>query len=221
MRKSIKQNLKSLWERFLDIIFPQSETERRIRNSKKEVFFKLIKIEAIDEKTISVFEYRNDFIKEALWMLKYRRNMWLAKIFAEAMYEVLLEEIGDQILFNNFTKPILIPLPLSKTRAQERGFNQSELLAKEIYLIDEKENLSFEPKVLFKIKNTESQTHKNKKDRRENIKGSFEVRNSQKIKGRNIILIDDVYTTGSTLNEAGRVLRKSGAKKVFGLVVAH
>lgn len=202
----------------MDLIFPQTEMERRVRNASTEDFFEKISISFPDKKTLAVFSYRDPFIRTAIWMFKYRRNMWLAKIFAEAIDDSLIEEIGEKALFENFNEPILIPMPLSRKRRRFRGFNQSELIAKEV------SNLSgfpYEKKVLIKVKETESQTHKNKKERRENIKGTFKVKKPEKIKRRNIILIDDVYTTGSTLGEADKVLREAGAKKVFRLVVAH
>lgn len=113
---------------------------------------------------------------------------------------------------------VLIPVPLEKRRLRRRGFNQAQELGKylaahfEIPLISD---------CLLKIKKTPAQTDLSEKQRKENIRGAFLVKNKEKIKGKKIFLIDDVYTTGATMEEATRVLKKAGTKEVWGLVVAR
>jgi ComF family protein len=124
-------------------------------------------------------------------------------------------------LLENFTNPLLIPIPISKKRYRERGYNQSLLVCKELIRID-KENFDLESSVLIKNKETEHQARiKNRNERLKNIIGSFETKNENKIKNRNIILIDDITTTGATLNEAKKILKESGAKKIIAFTVAH
>lgn len=169
-----------------------------------------------------VFHYRNPAIKKAIWAMKYRGNSPVAEVFARELHDVLLGELEERVLFQNFTKPVLVPIPLSKKRLRERGFNQAEKLCKEAIKLDTEKIFEFVPRVLEKIKETPVQTSiKNKRERLKNIKGSFTVRNPEEVRGRNIILIDDIWTTGGTLDEAKRVLLKAGARRIIAITVAH
>jgi len=111
-----------------------------------------------------------------------------------------------------------VPIPLYKIRHRTRGFNQAELLAKEIANYY---NLPLEINLLKRIIPTEPQANiKDDEKRKTNIKEVFNV-GPAAVQGKNIILIDDVSTTGATLTEAGKILKNNGANKVWGLVVAR
>ena len=150
-------------------------------------------------------------LKEAIHKFKYDKIRELA----EPLSEILIERLADGFPRGDF---VLVPIPLSRQREAERGFNQAEILAKKIgkaFEIPVCEN------VLRKIKNVAPQMKLKRSDRLENIKGVFSLRqNVEKIKNKTILLVDDVMTTGATLNEAGGVLKKAGAKNVWGLVLA-
>ena len=102
-----------------------------------------------------------------------------------------------------------------------RGYNQSELIVKEIVKIDGNKNFQYIQNSLTKIKETPHQSKlKNKTERLKNLKNCFSA-DAEKVKGRNIILIDDVITTGTTMSEASRTLKEAGAKNVIGFSIAH
>ena len=186
-----------------------------------------------------LYDYRHPPIKKALWVFKYNGKKRLANIFAENIYEKILEELSDLSVMENFTNAILIPIPLSSKRYRERGYNQAELICKELIKLDHLspplaplsinkwrgvrgEVFSLETSVLIKPKETEHQARiENRTQRLKNIIGSFAVKNEEKIKKRNIILIDDITTTGATLAEAKKVLKQAGARKVIAFTVAH
>ena len=180
-----------------------------------------------------IFDYRHPSIKKALWLLKYKGRKRLANVFAEIIYEKILEELSDLSVLENFTNPILIPIPLSTKRYRERGFNQAELICKELIKIDSKaylrdsvnmqNKLKLENNILIKIKETEHQARiKERNIRLKNLTNSFAIKNThQNIEKRNIVLIDDITTTGATLNEARKILRRAGARKVIAFTVAH
>ena len=152
--------------------------------------------------------YQDLVLKKALWMLKYRGVKQLAKPLAELIKERGWKklETGDWLI---------VPVPLSKKKLRHRGYNQAELIAKEL-----SDNVRAD--VLFKKFHTKSQVEvKDKEERLANIIDSFEIKNPEKIKGKKIILIDDVLTTGATMREAKKVLKQAGAKKVIGVVVAR
>ncbi len=114
---------------------------------------------------------------------------------------------------------IVIPIPLSKKRLRERGFNQAELIAK---YVAEKFNLPIVQDVLIKIKDSPKQSEaKNYKERLKNVEGCFAVKNPELIKGKNIILVDDVFTSGATVKEAIKNLKIARIKKVIVFTVAR
>ncbi|MDO8659225.1 MAG: phosphoribosyltransferase family protein, partial [Candidatus Parcubacteria bacterium] len=152
-----------------------------------------------------------------------------AKIFAEILYEKIIEELSDLIVMENFRNIILIPIPLSKKRYRERGYNQAELICRELIKINNLRHgvdMKLEKDILIKPKETEHQARiENRRERLKNIIGSFAIKNEKlslsKIKNKNIILIDDITTTGATLNEARKVLKQNGARKIIAFTVAH
>jgi competence protein ComFC len=169
-----------------------------------------------------IFDYRHPPIKKAIWFIKYKNKKKLIQIFASIMYGRITEEYSELKVMENFKEPILIPIPLSKNRYRERGFNQSELLCREILNLDKNKYLKIQKNILVKNKETEHQAKiKDRATRLKNLSNTFEIRNKELIKNKNIILIDDVTTTGATLNEAKKVLRNAGARKVFAFTIAH
>ena len=112
---------------------------------------------------------------------------------------------------------ILVPVPLHWRRLMKRKYNQSGLLVNALSKLCKKPYLS---DVLVRVKNTQSQGHKTRKERQENIKDAFAIRHQEKIKGKTILLVDDVYTTGTTLNECAKLLKENGVKEVNVLTLA-
>ena len=159
--------------------------------------------------------YQKPLIKNLILHFKYEP---LIKELAKNLASLIIEHF--QLLDNkpNFRDFILIPVPLEKRRLKWRGFNQAEEIAKELSKFL---NLEVLNNVLIKIKETLPQVELSDKERKENIKGAFEVKGRELIKNRKILLVDDIYTTGSTMAECSRVLKNAGAKKVIGIVIAR
>lgn len=175
-----------------------------------------------DENYISILEYRQPIIRNAIHLLKYKGKRPVGKILASLAYDTLLEELSEIQMMENFTDPVLIPIPISKSKYNERGYNQTEIIAKELTQIDKNQSFIYDPKILFKIKDTKSQAKmKDKIHRLRNLKGCFVVKHPEKIENKNIILLDDITTTGATFHEASTTLLKSGAKRVLCVAVAH
>jgi len=169
-----------------------------------------------------LYDYRHPPIKKSIWLLKYKSKIRFANVYASLMYDRMLEELAELAMFENFHEAILIPIPLSRKRYKERGYNQAELICKQLVKLDEGNNFKLARNLLIKNKETVQQARiKNRQERLKNLVGSFSVKNPQVIKNQNIILIDDVTTTGATLKEARSVLRKAGARKVIAFTVAH
>lgn len=169
-----------------------------------------------------LFDYRHPPVKKAILLLKYKNKKRIANIFANIMYERILEEISDLRMLDNFKEIILIPIPLAKKRKIERGFNQAELLCKELIKIDKNINFIYKKDILIKPKDTIHQANIENRDKRlKNLVGSFIVKDPTIIKNKNIILIDDVTTTGATLSEARKTLKKEGARSIIAFTIAH
>lgn len=157
------------------------------------------------DKLIYFGEYK-DVIKSRLLAYKFSDSSYLYNFFAEILSVKLLPENAD----------IISTVPISKLRMKERGYNQSELIGKKVskYLGKQYKNL------LIKTHETLRQSELNKSDRLINIKNSFTIKPNSDIEGKNIILIDDIFTTGATANECSKILKKAGAKSVIVAVIA-
>jgi ComF family protein len=156
--------------------------------------------------------YEEGPVKEAIHNLKYNHVIELKYFLGELVAESLqanLDIIGGE--------SILTAVPLHYLRKAQRGYNQAELLASNV-AAELKLQKNF--KIIKKIRKTNSQVSKSGKKRRENLKNSFKIIDKLAVKNRHIIIVDDVTTTGATLEECAKVLKAAGAKKVWGLVVA-
>ena len=170
----------------------------------------------------SFFAYRTEVVRTMIWRLKYRGDKRVAEIFAKRMYDLLCEELAEAALWTNFANPILVAIPVSRRKLHLRGFNQSAAICKALSALDGNRFFTFIPNVLYKIKDTPSQARvKDKLSRLKNLKDSFAVKDKTLVENKNIILLDDVLTTGATLTEATNILLTAGAKKIIWVVVAH
>ena len=111
----------------------------------------------------------------------------------------------------------IIPVPISKKRMKERGYNQSLLIAKKI---SQSLKIPLQTNCLFKTKNIIEQSKLNKEQRKENIQHVYELKNGEILYNKRILLIDDIYTTGSTVNECSKILQQGMPKKIDVLVLA-
>ena len=122
---------------------------------------------------------------------------------------------------------LVVPVPLHARKLRQRGFNQSELIARvaiKRHALNPPAgsgHLVLHPGILERRRETQSQTGLTRHQRRENIRGAFAVVRPAEIAGRDILLVDDVFTTGTTVSECARVLRRAGASKIYVATVAR
>jgi ComF family protein len=114
---------------------------------------------------------------------------------------------------------VVVPVPLHARKLRQRGFNQSELIAQ--HAVKMTGGMAVHSRVLERRRETQSQIGLTRHQRRENLRGAFIVTRPEEIKGREILLVDDVFTTGTTVSECARVLRRAGASKIFVATVAR
>lgn len=157
-----------------------------------------------------IFKYDN-LIRKLIIDYKFNEKPYLYRSFLEFLNNYQKEYIQFKIY------DIIIPVPISKKRKKERGYNQSLLIARKI---SSKEKIKLGDKVISKVKNNNTQSKLNKEERAENVKNVYKITSNKEIINKNILLIDDIYTTGATLNECSRMLKQAGAKKIDVLTIA-
>jgi ComF family protein len=116
---------------------------------------------------------------------------------------------------------IVVPVPLWSGKRRDRGFNQAEAIARAFLSFQPQGSIQLDTSILVRTRETASQTGLTRHQRRANVRGAFTVVSPEKVKDRNILIVDDVMTTGTTAGECARVLRRAGAKEVFVATVAR
>lgn len=195
---------------------------------KKQAEENILQKEEIEEKNFEelmyIFKYEGQ-VRKLILDYKFNEKSYMYKTFVNFL-------LNDKKIFENIKKyDKIIPVPISKKRYKERGYNQSLLIAKEIskqtqYKANienkqkEKTNLELVNNCLIKTKNIIEQSKLNKEERQNNIQGVYSLQNPQKITNQKILLVDDIYTTGSTVNECSKILKQANPKKIGVLVLA-
>jgi ComF family protein len=151
-------------------------------------------------------------LRELIHLLKYERVRPAANVLGR-----MLSEIIDDLEPAFGEAPVLVvPVPLHASKKRERGFNQSELMARAAVRQSSIGNrLELDPDLLERRRITHSQIGLSRHQRRENIRGAFVVAKPDEVAGREVLLIDDVFTTGTVVSECARILRLAAASKVF------
>ena len=150
-------------------------------------------------------------VAKALRQFKYGAKTSGLSTFANLMHQYLQHHPIPEV-------DTIIPVPLHKKRLRQRGFNQALVLARKFFPQDPKK---IDPFVLKRHAWTHPQTGLNRTARKRNVKNAFAVRQPGKIKGKRILLVDDVYTTGATANECARILNRNGAMEIHVLTLAR
>ncbi len=162
----------------------------------------------------------DNVLMAAIHCLKYKEKIQLARPLGVLLFMVFFR------YWNMANINLIVPVPLHKRKLRSRGFNPSFFLVKEWALIAKSLNRALPAipvavDILVRKRWTKSQTGLGRKERMQNIKNAFDVSDSSKVKRKNILLVDDVYTTGATANECAKVLMRAGAARVDVLTLAR
>ncbi|MBK8551521.1 MAG: ComF family protein [Ignavibacteria bacterium] len=164
----------------------------------------------------SLFAFREgDNFSKIIYQLKYggmkRLGIYLG--------ELLGKELRNHLKENDLTFDLLIPVPLFKTKVRERGFNQSDFIC---IGINKELNIQFSPGLVTRVRYTKTQTKLNREQRMNNMKDAFKINKKyeNQIDGKRVIVVDDVVTTGSTINEVIKVLEENGCGDIMTCVLA-
>jgi ComF family protein len=156
--------------------------------------------------------YYEGSLREAIHRWKYQGKTYLTSLFGEWMAGTMSRYWDPSSI------ELLIPVPLHPRRLRERGFNQALLLAREL---SRRTGIPFRKRLLRKERSTLPQVSLSGRERERGVKGVFNLAKEEEVGGKSILLIDDVYTTGATVNECAKMLLARGAKRVDVFTVAH
>lgn len=163
----------------------------------------------IYDKARAAFQY-NTVSKSCILKFKNTGRMDYKKQFV-----ALLEQAGKDLFPDT---DIIMPVPLHWRRKVSRGYNQAGVIGK---ALSKKIKIPYTDKILIRSRHTPKQEKKTNKERHKNVKNAFMVKKPRKIKNKTVLLIDDVLTTGATVNTCAKELKKAGAQTVFVLTIAH
>jgi ComF family protein len=156
--------------------------------------------------------YYKDTIKECIHLFKYKGYIGLIDIFRDTMVAFVKKHRIDKDI------DLIVPVPLYPAKKRERTYNHAEILARSL---SKAFAIPIDAKNLKKIRWTQSQSELGREKRLKNVRGSFLVVDKSAFSGKNVLLVDDVYTTGTTINECAKMLREAKASKVFSLTLAR
>ena len=181
---------------------------RMLLDSSKEYCPDCAEVKHGFDRAVSVFIY-NDAMQEAVFRFKYQKRQEYADFFAESIAGYLGREI------RGFGAEALIPVPLHKDRLKKRGYNQAELLSVRLGKIL---NIPVEASLIKRIRATAPQKTLKRGERRKNLKKAFKLSRND-VKLTKVIIVDDIYTTGSTVDEISDLLRQAGVEHVYVVTV--
>lgn len=190
----------------------QNNTCEKCRNILQYTLKKELCVRNLDlyvDQLLSLFVYRS-LIRNRILHFKFDGEAYVADTFAELLSKAIEE--------NGIVGDVLIPVPIHRKRYLERGYNQSELLSRKIA---KQMNMKHDSRTLIKVENNVAQSTLHHEERQKNVVNVYAVRSRKNVVGKRILLVDDIYTTGATVNECARVLKQNGAKEVIAVTIAY
>ena len=149
--------------------------------------------------------------KDLIYKLKYGKQPFVSKAIAELMLKKFRESVKDDFDFITY-------VPITRAKMKERGFCQTEVIAR---ILANKLNIELKENLILRIKDNKEQTELNKEERRKNLEGVFVIDDSIDLTGKKVLVVDDVYTTGATMQAMNKLLRSKNALKVCGIMLCH
>jgi len=209
--------MKSITKVVVDILFPPSEALLRIRTAIRTGLFPQATIFERDGITV-LHSYKNQYIHDIVLESKTTGTMECITIIGCAFFEMILD-ISTDIDIGTTKKSVVVSVPTHQSKVRSRGFNHLHDILDVVSKEKSMNSFTVSQKALSAIRTTKDQVGKTKTERIENLKGAFSA-DENIVKGKVVFVIDDVTTTGATLNEARRALLCAGARKVIPIAFA-
>ena len=212
--------LSELLSGLLDAVLPPHEDVRRARAVSAQELDALLSPHAAGAQWVTaLFPYRDPRIRAIVRAVKYHGEKKALAPAAAMLGEYIFEAVSEKKLLSGWQRPLIVPMPASPRRMRERGYNQAErILEAALPLLGNA--AEFSSRALAR-EDRESQVSVERSKRNENIRNAFYVPDVSLVSGRFVILVDDVVESGSTLSDARRALKASGAKSVIAIALAH
>lgn len=200
-----------MFTRLLDILFPPRAREVRVRECTREDVLRLLSPTPLTQGGAALLPYREPIVKVLVTEAKFKGSVHAQRLLGEVLRDYLHDWLPDVLTFEE-RDILVLPVPLSKKRYRERGYNQVEELLRYA-------EVPVATHILKRTRDTAPQTSLGKRARADNMRGAFEARhvNPQYL----YIVVDDVTTTGATLNEAVCALKDAGASRVVPIALAY
>ena len=216
----IKNKTKGILNFFLALFFPERclSCKRADTSLCPDCLKKLSPAEETPARYLHVcFSYKDPRVAKAIHLLKFRGRASLAEALAVPLSDLALSIAEETLMTPSLI--VLVPVPSNTKRVRDRGFDQASLLASLVAEISGFHRVH----ALTRVKNARPQTELSRRERLENMRGVFAIVPNQMtfLRGKTVILIDDVMTTGATMREARKVLLESGVRSVHGITLAH
>lgn len=179
-----------------------------VGNSRTEYCYDCTRKEHIFQQGKSVFMYASG-MKESMYRFKYQNRQEYADFYAEETVRLFQRWVREREI------EVILPIPMYLPKKKQRGYNQAEVFAK---ALGRQLELPVESSLVERIKNTTPQKKLNDIDRKKNLKGAFKIKPNI-VKYKKVLLVDDIYTTGSTMDAVARELQLSGAEQIYFLCI--
>ena len=156
--------------------------------------------------------------KRLIFSLKYNGKTYIAPILAQIMYDAMLKELAVKRNSEFLKADLIVPVPISSERLKERGFNQMDRVGRHLARLS---GIPMENRLLKRVRETKAQRALSPTERKNNMQGAFDVNSvmAEKLEGKRILLIDDIYTTGATAVECCNALKRAGIENICFLAV--
>lgn len=205
---------------FLDLLFPPRGSEKLVRSLGSAGLTEYLSPRICllgNAEVTALLPYDNPLVRACVVEAKFHASVRAAKALGNALAQYLQEELADRALYEQRVYA-LIPVPLSRTRLRERGYNQVEVITR--YAANVLREISIQTDLIARVRDTLPQTALDGRERRMNMRGAFEpIRPPDQ--DVTYIVVDDVVTTGATISEAVDALRKVGARDMWAIALAH
>lgn len=201
-------------------IFPPRSSERITNILHIESISSLPKAKPIEIHTHALFSYKDPRVTSLIWEIKYHKNTHVLSLIIPLLSDLIREEYADKVLFENWNTCLLVPVPGTKTHVREHGYSHTKFIC-EALVPFLPHTVTYSPDVLIKRVDTPKQHRlKDRNTRLNNLKNTQVVVTTIPPYTA-VILIDDVTTTGATLEESRRALQSAGVRHIFAFTIAH
>ena len=172
-------------------------------------------------KVYAPLRFNSQLVRTCVHAAKYHGHVRASELLGVVLAPYVADIVAEKELFGTYEAPSIVPIPLHATRQQERGFNQAERIAQAVASNVSDSAYACRTDVLVRSTDTSAQARLSRSERLRNVEDAFVVAKSSKIKGTDIILVDDVVTTGATMAAARKALLDAGARSVLCVAAAH